>query len=61
MGDSSKRDLCDILVSFFVTIHFEFLKTGRGAGGSTSDPKKNFLTDSHELNLWGSLKFVHAP
>ena len=28
MGDSPERNLCDVLVSFFNTIHFKLLKIG---------------------------------
>ena len=56
MGDSPVRDLCDILVSFFNTLHSELLKIGRAVVGPASNIRKNFLTGSHKLNLWGSLK-----
>ena len=58
MGDCPERDLYDARVSFFNTIHFELLKIGRVVDGPVSDDRKNFLTDSHKLNLWRCLKSV---
>ena len=46
MGDFPERDLCDILVSFFNTVHFKLLKTDRVVSGPMSHTRKNFLTDS---------------
>ena len=43
MGDSFEKDLCDVLVSFFNTIHFELLKIGRVVGGPASRmPEETF-------------------
>ena len=55
IGDFPKRNLCDVLVSFFNTIYFKLFKIGRGP---QVKPEKNFLIDSYKLNLWGSLKSV---
>ena len=58
MGDSPERKLCDVLVSFFNTIHFKLLNIATVVGGPTSDTRINLLTDSCKLNLKGSLKSV---
>ena len=55
MGDSPERDFCDVVVSFFNTIHFKLLKISRVIGEPVSDTRTNFLTDSPKLNLWASL------
>ena len=60
MDDSPERELCHVLLSFFNPIHLKLLNIGRVIGGATSDTRKNFLTDSHKLNLSGSLKYVCA-
>ena len=39
MDDSSERDFCDVLVSFFNTIHFKLLKIVRVVGGLASDTR----------------------
>ena len=46
MGDSPERDLCDVLVSIFNTIHFNMLKIGRVVGGPVNDTRKNSISIS---------------
>ena len=58
ISDSPESDLCDVVDIFFNTIHFKLLKIFRLVSGPASDTRKNFLTDSHKLNLLGSLKSV---
>ena len=60
MGDSPGGNFATSWLVFFNTIHFKLLKIRRVVGGPSSDTRKKFLIDSHEVNLWGSLKSVIA-